>query len=283
MEQGLISARIIFLGIVVLGMMGIIATLQRQMIYFPAVAGEPALLEEARRLGLEPWRDENQALIGWRSTGDEEGKQRMLVFHGNAGYAQHRNYYVQGLRALRQGWQVYLFEYPGYGARAGSPSEASIKSSAERAARQLLAQDSRPLFLLGESLGSGVACHLAATFPGQVAGLLLVTPFPSLVDVAAHHYWFLPVRMLLQERFDSMQALSRYRGPAAFLLAGQDEVVPKELGRRLHDAYRGPRWLREIPGAGHNSLPMYPDADWWGEATGFLLQASDARIATPGP
>jgi pimeloyl-ACP methyl ester carboxylesterase len=252
-------------------MVGMLAAFQRQMIYFPTVAGEQALLDDARRLGLQPWRDEDGGLMGWRAAIEGENRQRILVFHGNAGYAQHRNYYVHGLAALQQGWQVYLFEYPGYGARPGPPSEAAIKAAAERAVRQLLAEDSRPLYLLGESLGSGVASHLAAAFPDQVAGLLLVTPFSSLADVAAHHYWFVPARLLLSERFDSMAALSRYRGPVAFLLAGEDEVVPKQFGQRLHDAYRGPRWLREIPGAGHNSLPLYPGADWWGEAAGFLL------------
>jgi pimeloyl-ACP methyl ester carboxylesterase len=247
------------------------AALQRQMIYYPAVAEEDALLQEARRHGLVPWRDAGGALIGWHTANAGEGARRMLVFHGNAGHALHRNYYVNGLVALHAGWEVYIFEYPGYGARPGSPSEAAIKSSAERALRLLLSRDSRPLYILGESLGSGVASYLAGTFPSQVAGLLLVTPFSSLVDVAAHHFRFLPVRALLSERYDSTAALSGYAGPVAFLLAGQDEVVPKALGRRLHDHYPGRKWLREIPGAGHNTLPLYPGAEWWQQASDFLL------------
>lgn len=245
--------------------------LQRQMIYFPEVAQEQALLAEAARLELRPWRNDAGELVGWHTDNAGSGLRRLVVFHGNAGYALHRNYYVHGFRSLEQQWEVYLFEYPGYGARPGPPSEAAIKAAAEHALRQLLAQDARPLYLLGESLGSGVASHLAAAFPDQVAGLLLVTPFSSLVDVAAHHYWFLPVRTLLDERYDSVTALSRYDGPVVFLLAGEDEVVPKQLGQRLHDHYAGPRWLREFPGAGHNTMPLYPGADWWREASDFLL------------
>jgi pimeloyl-ACP methyl ester carboxylesterase len=104
-----------------------------------------------------------------------------------------------------------------------------------------------------------------------VAGLLLVTPFSSLVDVAAHHFKWLPARAVLSERYDSMEALSHYRGPVAFLLAGEDEVVPKDLGQRLYDQYQGLKWIRVIPGAGHNSLPVYPGAEWWGEVSAFLL------------
>ena len=252
---------------------GMFTALQRQMIYHPVVAGERALLAEAARLGLRPWRDERGDLIGWRRESTGDGARRMVVFHGNAGHALQRNYYVQGLRSLGQDWEVYLFEYPGYGARPGSPSEDAIKSSAERAVRLLLGDGAHPVYLLGESLGSGVAAHLAAVFPTQVAGLLLVTPFTSLVEVAVHHFRWLPVRTLLQERFDSVAALSHYWGPIAFLLAGQDEVVPNELGQRLHDQYRGPKWLRVIPGVGHNTLPLYPGADWWREAAAFLLAA----------
>jgi pimeloyl-ACP methyl ester carboxylesterase len=152
-----------------------------------------------------------------------------------------------------------------------------IKAAAARALELLLSHDTRPIYLIGESLGSGVASHLAATFPEQVAGLLLVTPFSSLHDVAAHHFKLLPVRTLLSERYDSMEALSHYRGPVAFLLAGQDEVVPKILGQRLHDNYNGPRWLRVIPGAGHNSLPLYPNTDWWGEVSAFLLAGGNSN------
>jgi pimeloyl-ACP methyl ester carboxylesterase len=266
-----LTGHIAIWGIVALGVIGIFTALQRQMIYYPTVAGERAQLDEAARLGLQSWQDENGDLIGWRPAKEGDGDQRILVFHGNAGFALHRQYFVEGFRALGKGWSVYLFEYPGYGARPGSPSEAAIKSSAQEALELLLSRDARPTYLIGESLGSGVASHLAAAFPEQVAGLLLVTPFSSLSDVAAHHFKLLPVRTLLSERYDSMEALSHYRGPVAFLLAGQDEVVPKALGQQLHDYYKGPKWLRVISGAGHNSLPLSSTADWWGEVSAFLL------------
>jgi pimeloyl-ACP methyl ester carboxylesterase len=194
----------------------------------------------------------------------------MLVLHGNAGYALDRNYFVTGLRALGNQWDVFLFEYPGYGARDGTPSEASFKAAATQALQSLLALDSRPVFITGESLGSGVACLLASASPSQVAGLLLVTPFSSLVEVAAHHYPFLPVRTLLRERYDSREALANYGGPVAFLLAGRDEVVTRELGQQLYDSYSGPRWLQVQAHAGHNTLTYSPEASWWAEVASFL-------------
>ena len=112
-----------------------------------------------------------------------------------------------------------------------------------------------------------------------MAGLLLVTPFTSLADVAAHHYPLLPVRALLSENYDSVEALSHYRGPVAFLLAGRDEIVTTELGRELYERYSGPKWLRVEERAGHNTLPYHPGAGWWGEVSRFLI--SPGRSDSP--
>jgi pimeloyl-ACP methyl ester carboxylesterase len=247
-----------------------LTALQRQLIYFPSKAKADVLSELASRMGLQAWRDSEGMAIGWKTPGNPGARYRMLVFHGNAGYALDRNYFVTGLRELGNQWDVFLFEYPGYGAREGTPSEANFKATATQALQVLLAGDSRPVFITGESLGSGVASFLAATFPGQVAGLLLVTPFSSLADVAAHHYPFLPVRTLLSERYDSREALSHYRGPVAFLLAGRDEVVTTESGQQLYDSYSGPKWLQVEARAEHNTLSYYPGALWWGEVSAFL-------------
>jgi pimeloyl-ACP methyl ester carboxylesterase len=221
-------------------------------------------------MGLQVWRDNAGEAIGWKSPGDTNARYRMLVLHGNAGYALNRGYFVTGLRAQGRQWDVFLFEYPGYGARKGTPSEANFKAAATQALESLLATDSRPVFIIGESLGSGVASFLASTLPNKVAGLLLITPFSSLTDVAAYHYPFLPVRTLLCERYDSREALSHYNGPVAFLLAGRDEVVTSELGQQLYESYSGPKWLHVEAHAGHNNLPYDPAAPWWGEVSTFL-------------
>ena len=153
------------------------ATLQRQLIYYPQIEAEEDLLRTADHIGLLDWRDEHGQLIGWRSNSGGEDARRVVVFHGNAGYALHRSYYVAGFLAQDDNWDVYLFEYPGYGARPGEPSEADIKGAAKRAVELLLNHDARPLYLVGESLGGGVASYLSSLFPEQVGGMLLVTPF----------------------------------------------------------------------------------------------------------
>jgi pimeloyl-ACP methyl ester carboxylesterase len=263
-----------FAGALILMMGGVLvlAALQRQLIYYPEVAAEDTLLRIAAKIGLQGWRDAGGQLIGWRTRAAGKGARRVVVLHGNAGHALYREYFAAGFLAQGDDWEVYLFEYPGYGARPGSPSETNIKRAATDALEALFEENQRPLYLVGESLGSGVAAWLAGTFPAHVAGLLLVTPFTNLPDVASQHYALLPVRALLSERYDSQKALGGYAGPVAFLIAGSDEIIPPALGRKLYDGYRGPKWLREQAGAGHNTLDLETSAPWWSEAVAFLLR-----------
>ena len=255
--------------LVFIGGLLMFAKLQRQLIYYPEVAPEATLLETANRIGIQDWRNADGKLIGWHTNSTGNETRRIVVFHGNAGHALYRQYYAAGFLAQSADWQVYLFEYPGYGARPGAPSEPDIKATATDALKEMLARDPRPLYLVGESLGSGVATFLAGNFKQQIGGLLLVTPFTSLSDVASEHYGMLPIRALLSERYDSLKALGLYHGPVAFLIAGNDEIVPAALGRRLYDSYSGRKWLLEQPGAGHNTLDFDPNATWWSEVTGF--------------
>lgn len=269
-------------GALYLAFVGMIAFLQNSLIYFPQRESLESLEPQARLQGLRPWRDETGAYQGWRPRLPEDGPtpaNRLVAFHGNAGHALHRSYFVDGFRGLGDGrlWEPMLFEYPGYGAREGKPGEKAIVEAAKRAVAGLRRDDARPVFLLGESLGSGVAAQVAAAMPGEVAGLFLVTPFTGLADVGRRHYPWLPVGLLLRDRYDAEEALKAYRGPAAFLLAGRDEVVPVELGRRLYEGYQGPKelWVQEE--AGHNALDYRPQAPWWEEVSDFLLAAAAAE------
>jgi pimeloyl-ACP methyl ester carboxylesterase len=182
-----------------------------------------------------------------------------LVFHGNAGWAADRLYYVEPL--VRRGFRVVLAEYPGYGARTGTATVASLLAATERAIHDTLQASPGALVLVGESLGAGLIAEHAKRHEARLAGLVLVTPWDSLRNVAKMHYGWLPVDWLLAHPLDSVAALKGFSKPVSVLVAGRDEIVGAAGGRALAASLAAA--LVELPDAGHNDwLFAMTEREW---------------------
>jgi len=252
---------------------GVVFLNQRSMLYFPRQRTEKDYLEQGSRLGLLPWRNGQGRFIGWRAPhpgGAAEG--RALVFCGNAGNALGRMRYVQGMQDPSQArrWEVFILEYPGYGCRPGEPNEASLLAAGMEALGSLEAEPRVPTMLIGESLGSGVAALVAAKAAGRVDGLFFLTPFNRMRDVASANYPALP-SILVLDRLEAAEALKSWQGRLAVMVAEQDSVIPERLGRKLFDAYQGPKRLWVAKGADHNTWDGLPTNPIWKEASDFLM------------
>jgi alpha-beta hydrolase superfamily lysophospholipase len=127
-----------------------------------------------------------------------------------------------------------------------------------------------PLFLWGESLGAGVAAAVAADPPVPVDGVVLITPWDTLGDLAQSLYWYLPAKWLMRDRYDNIGNLRSFEGPVAVLMAEGDEVIPPRRSSRLYASLPGPKRLWVFPGAGHNSWPTGPAETWWREVVDFM-------------
>lgn len=239
---------------------------QRGMMYHPDRFSEADSIKVAAARGFVPWKNSAGLIIGWKlSSGGAVPHDRILIVHGNAGCALDRMDYAEGLRSAGA-FDIYLLEYPGYGSRPGAASEKSLYQAADETMGLLKTEG--PVFLIGESLGTGVAAYLAGKFPGEIRGLLLIAPYNNMTDVARHHMPIFPVRWMLWDKFPSATYLNKYHGPVGVSLAGADEVVPNRFGRKLFDGYAGPKKLWIAPGVGHNDLQNQPPA-WWQEAVNF--------------
>ena len=183
----------------------------------------------------------------------------------------HRADYASLLRAAAPNHAVslYILEYPGYGARSGSPSQESFLAAAREAIDTIPPETS--VILLGESIGTGVASATASAIPDRIAGLLLLTPFDNLANVAQHHYPLLPVRWILRDQYPSADWLQNYQGPVAIILAANDTIVPAKFGQKLHDTYAGPKLLLIADQADHNDLLHTLPESTWRKALQFLL------------
>ena len=285
-------------GLLIVSGLFLLSGCQDLFVYHPTTANEETLLERAVEKGLEPWPHAGEGRMGWYApapaddnadardgAGEADAKKphRVIIFHGNGGQGVDRGHFVRGFHSERAHgrWEVFILEYPGFGSRPGDPSEEALVSAAAEAVTFLLESDpSRPVYLVGESLGTGVASQIAAAYPQSVPAVLLITPFTNIVDVGARSAPRFLVRAVLRDRYDNEKALSRYDGRLGVLLAGRDNVVPTELGRRLYEGYHGPKrlWMQEE--AGHTSLDYDPQSSLWAELTRFLTAPAPGAHAT---
>jgi pimeloyl-ACP methyl ester carboxylesterase len=242
------------------------ASLQRRMIYYPPVLSAEAVEEAAKSEGLERWNDAAGKPIGWKRLSPAQPAQgQVLILHGNAGCAFQCGHYADVIQQAAP-LDVFIVEFPGYADRPGKPTERSLEDSAVEGLQSLPANV--PTYLVGESLGTGVATYLAGRFPDRVAGVALLAPYNRLADVAQAHMPIFPVKLLLVDRFPSEDHLRNYHGPVASLVAGKDQVVPEKFGRRLHDGYAGPKQLWEFPDGDHGTVMLQPP-EIWKEIVGF--------------
>lgn len=231
---------------------------QRNLIYFPTAFTSAVAENIGAKEGLQPWRNSRGEWIGWKLPAKTNSAGSVLIFHGNAGSAVQRGYLARPAHEATE-WDVFLLEYPGYGARSGAPSLDSFLAAAEEAFKELA---HKPVYLVSESIGTGAASHLAKSHPDKVHGMLLFVPYDDLASVAQHKMWWLPASLLLKDRFQPSKWLNDYRGPVKVVLAGEDEIVPVGLGTNLFESYKGPKSLQIFPNARHND-PASQSVDWW--------------------
>jgi pimeloyl-ACP methyl ester carboxylesterase len=241
---------------------------QRKLIYFPEKHSIEQQQELAEQFNLKLWPSIDNYLGLMSKSTKTVYQGTIIVFHGNAGSAIDRVYYLQALEKL--GYRVILAEYPGYGARKGSPSETTMISDGVETLKQALNDFGIPVFLWGESLGSGVVGGIVQIGRIQIKGIVLVTPFDSLANVAQHHYWFFPAKWLVRDEFNNVKNLQNYLGNIAILLADEDEIIPNECTLNLFDSLHHRKRLWTFKDASHNSLPLAPELPWWQEIMEFV-------------
>ncbi|MGB7971822.1 MAG: alpha/beta fold hydrolase [Candidatus Deferrimicrobiaceae bacterium] len=247
----------------------IVYLFQEKILYFPDIYPLAEAKNRARTLHFRIWPETGSGYHGFVPA-DLSNTRRgvILLCHGNAGTALDRFFYAKEMAHL--GYPLILFEYPGYGACAGEKRESSLVSAAVEAARAAVEQFGEPLYLIGESLGCGVASAVAGSGEVPVAGVVMITPWDSLPLLAQSVYWYLPAKWLTRDQYDNVRNLKRYRGTVAVAIAENDEVIPPRHGRRLFDLLTGRKKLWVLPGAGHNNWPGVVDSEWWSEVMRFI-------------
>jgi uncharacterized protein len=228
---------------------------QRKLLYFPdtnrvlpAMAGLRGVEEVvlSRPGGVE--------VIGW--FGKAQGNlPTLLYFHGNGGGLLARAERIG--KYLSRGYGVFIMSYRGYSGSGGSPSEQANVADAMAAYDWLVASGVEPsrIALYGESLGSGVAVQVA--LEKRVAGVVLDAPYTSIPDIGQRHYWYLPVSLLMLDRYPTIRLIGDVKVPVLVIHGAKDEVTPVEMGKEVFAAANEPKELAIFAEAGHSDHHLH--------------------------
>ena len=184
--------------------------------------------------------DKNINLKSWFIKKDLNKFKTILIFHGNAGNLFNRVYKLNELNKLDV--NILLISWRGFSGNKGKPTEKNLYHDAEKAVKWLNSQgiDNKDIILYGESLGTGVATELASK--NNYGGIILESPFTSMVDTAKIYYPYLPVNLLLKDRFNSKSKIKDITTPILIMHGKMDNIVPQKMGLKLFDNANNPKY-----------------------------------------
>ena len=226
-----------------LGLVAWVYVTQRAQIYFP--------VPETRHAGAETlWVESDGARVKvWQVA--REGPRAIIYFGGNAEDVAGN---IESFSAAFPEHSIFLVNYRGYGGSTGRPTEAGLTTDALAVFDRV--REAHPeIAVVGRSLGSGVAVALASERP--VERLVLVTAYDSLTNVAREYFGWLPVGMLLKDRYESARRAPRVAAPVLIIVAARDEIISRPRSEALAAAFApGQVRIEVVAGAGHNTLDL---------------------------
>lgn len=267
--------------IVALGLLvavGMAWAFQRSLIYFPSPdPGDiTTIVPDAENVALIT--EDGLELAGLLvPAGGEDSGVTVVVFNGNAGNRRDRIPLAKALAA--SGYHVLLFDYRGYGGNPGKPSEDGLIADGQAAVAFLESRsdiDSSRIVYFGESLGAGVAIGVAEHRPPSA--LVLRSPFASLSDVGSFHYPFLPISLLLWDRYPNLERIRGIEVPVLVVAGAADRTVPLAQSREVYEAASEPKEFLVIEGADHNDFALTASAKLLAEVVAFLERVAQGGL-----
>jgi len=244
---------ILFLCTVYFFLVIIVYFMQRSLQYFPSKdMGDPRLPGLLKMQVVSIKAEDGLENTSWFAPPKEKDGKIIVLFHGNGGNISHRD--TKAALFMGHGYGVMLCGYRGYGLNPGNPTEEGLYRDGRAAVKWLEGQGFKigQMVFYGESLGGGVAVQLATEF--QPKHIILEAPFASAADVAKKHYFYLPVDMMMKDRYDSHAKIKNMKASLLIVHGVYDGVIPISQGKKLFEAANHPKEFITIENAGHNNL-----------------------------
>ena len=184
--------------------------------------------------------DKKIKLKSWFIKKDLNKFKTILIFHGNAGNLFNRVYKLNELNKLDV--NILLISWRGFSGNKGKPTEKNLYHDAEEAIKWLNNRGaiSKNIILYGESLGTGVATELGTS--NAFGGIILESPFTSIANAAKIYYPYLPVNIILKDRYDSIGKIKNITTPILIMHGKKDNIVPQKMGLELYEKANQPKF-----------------------------------------
>ncbi len=244
----LITITTLYIGVIV-----IMTIFQRQLLYLPNKdIGTP------EQYGLSGFSEEsiktsdNVTIQTWFRPAKEK-LPTILYFHGNASHIGNRAGIYSALAG--KGFGVLAVSYRGYGKSEGTPNEQGLYNDGRAAIKFLTTNKNIPLnniIIYGESLGTGVSTQMASEY--KVGAVVLQAPYTSVSGRAAEIYFFIPVKLVMADHFDSLSKIDKITSPLLIVHGEMDETIPIRHGKTLLEAANQPKEATFFPDVGHNNF-----------------------------
>ena len=179
-------------------------------------------------------------LLGWYHKKDQRNYKTILFFHGNAGTLENRIHKINHFEDININFLIIAWR--GFSGNLGKPTEKGLYDDARSAISWLENQGimKKDIVIYGESLGTGIATEIAQN--NNFAGIILESPFTSMVDAAKNKYPIFPIRLLLKDKFESNKKIKNIKSPILIMHGEVDKIVPFWMGRRMYDIANKPKY-----------------------------------------
>jgi len=213
---------------------------QRNLLYHPNennYSGDKILVDIEK---VKIQTADNIELLGWYHEKNLKDYKTLVYFHGNAGSLENRIHKLNHFQDMNINFLIIAWR--GFNGNKGKPSERGLYVDGKSAIDWLIKKgvDEKNLILYGESLGTGVATHLAQN--KNYAGVILETPFTSMVDAAKNFYPYVPINLLLKDKFENFKKVKNINAPILVMHGEVDKIVPFSMGKKIYEIANNPKY-----------------------------------------
>ena len=239
-NKNLLLTIIIALSLIYLIILVFLFFFQRSLLYHPNVNN---YFNDRLKVDIEEVQiktSDNINLLGWFHKKDLNRFKTIVYFHGNAGKLENRIHKLNHFKDINVNFLI--ISWRGFSGNSGKPTEKGLYEDGKSTIDWLknIGLSDKDIVLYGESLGTGIATHIAQN--RKFAGLVLETPFTSMVDAAKNVYPFIPVGILLKDRYENEKKIKHINIPVLVMHGEADQIVPFKMGKKIYEIANKPKY-----------------------------------------